>query len=162
MWKGYGALIIDWADAYQAAMSVRSWPWKEQLCTWTLESLHLSMQSVRLPRKLGGNGKIQWFGTDVERTRWLSSVVEKRKSRPHLMQCFNWEFASVSRQCLRICQNYQCCALSSDFNNYLVICLVIKPVLSERKNKVLDKCYFRDKAVILYFNSKWFLSFKFV
>lgn len=88
-----------------------SWPWKEQLCVWTLE------QSVRLPRKwakkgggVGGtSGKIQWFGTDVKLSSWLSSVLENRKNKT----ISTWYgtlikvSALVNRQYIIIYQNYQ-------------------------------------------------------
>ena len=53
------ALIIDWGDAYQATHVNFGSGLGRSSCVFGHWKVHLSRQSVRLPRKPEGNGKIQ-------------------------------------------------------------------------------------------------------
>lgn len=63
-----------------------SWPWKEQLCVWTLESLHLSIQSVRLPRKPGEKWKntVIWSPCETNKLVQLRVGREGRQAFPDM------------------------------------------------------------------------------
>lgn len=132
MCKGYKALIIDWGDAYEAATSVLELALEGAAVRLDLgkpSSFHAVCQASKKARWKWKNTVI-W--NHVKLTIWLSSVLEKRKNNPYLIWYFEGK-ALASRQCIRVCQNYQYFALFSGFNSYL---LFIKPVLSEWKNKV--------------------------
>ena len=132
MWNVYRALIIDWGDAYQAATLVLELALEGAAVCLDLgksSSFHAICQASKRAK---GKWKNTGIWSHVKLAVWLSSVLEKRKKNPTWYGITEGK-ALVSRQCIRLCQNYQRFAFCGGFNSYL---LFIKPVLSEWKNKV--------------------------